>query len=118
MQNSNEPVQQTDKNKGDQSAAEQQQKETLKKPSPENMSGAENAQQTGQADQQVTGGKPHTTNNDGAPINPSGKGNEDVNMESNRQDNQRQDKDKNQANKGGMGDKNKGGMGGSGQGKG
>lgn len=78
MQNSNEPIQQTDKNKGDQSAVEQQQKETLKKPSPENMSGAEKAQQTGQ-------------------------GNEDENMGSNRPDNQRQDKDKNQANKGGMG---------------
>jgi len=109
MQDSNQSIQQTDKNKGDQSAAEQQQKETLKKPSPENMSGAQNTQQENQADQQVTGQKPHVTNNDGAPVNASGQGSKDVNMESNRQDNNQwlgKGKDKNQANKEDMGGSN------------
>jgi len=127
MQNSNQPNQPTDKNKGDQSAVEQQQKETLKKPSPENMGGAQNAQQGDQADQQVTGQKSHMTNNDGAPVNASdanqakgtmddqqqktmesnqGQGNKDKdkNMESNQQKNQWQEKDKNQANKTGKDD--------------
>lgn len=48
MQNSNQPNQQTDKNKGDQSAVEQQKKETMKNTSPENAGGAQNAQQMGQ----------------------------------------------------------------------
>ena len=104
MQNSDQPNQQTDKNKGDQSAVEQQQKETLKKPSPENMSGAQNSQQGNQADQQVTGQKQHVTNNDGAPVNTSdasqGQGaNKDKDMGNNRQENQWLGKDKNQANK-------------------
>jgi hypothetical protein len=72
MQKTDQPLQQTDKNKGDQSAVEQQQKEqTGKKPAPENMSGSQNAQQGDQADQQVTGRKQHVTNNDGAAINAS-----------------------------------------------
>lgn len=59
MQNSDQPIRPTDKNKGDQSAVEQQQKEQKgKKPSPE-------------ADQQVTGKEQHITNNDGAPVNAS-----------------------------------------------
>jgi len=72
MQNSDQPIRPTDKNKGDQSAVEQQQKEqTGKKPSPENMSGSQNAQQGDEADQQVTGKSQHITNNDGAPVNAS-----------------------------------------------
>ena len=90
MQNQDQPIQPTDKNKGDESAVEQQKKETLKKPSPENMAGAENAQGANEANRQVTGQQPHITNNDGAPVNASGKGSKD------------KDNDKNQANKTGM----------------
>jgi hypothetical protein len=81
MQNSDQPIRPTDKNKGDQSAVEQQQKEqTGKKPSPENMSGSQNAQQGDQADQQVTGKSQHMTNNDGAPVNASRDTQEPQNM--------------------------------------
>jgi hypothetical protein len=81
MQNSDQPIRPTDKNKGDQSAVEQQQKEqTGKKPSPENMSGSQNAQQAGKADEQVTGKEPHITNNDGAPMNASRDTQEPQNM--------------------------------------
>ncbi len=38
MQKTNQPAQETDKNKGDQSAVEQQKKETMKNPSPESSS--------------------------------------------------------------------------------
>ncbi|MDO6429325.1 hypothetical protein Q4E93_01915 [Flavitalea sp. BT771] len=81
MQNSDQPIRQTDKNKGDQSAVEQQQKEqTGKKPSPENMSGSQNAQQDNEADQQVRGKSQHITNNDGAPVNASRDTEEPQNM--------------------------------------
>jgi len=75
MQKSNQPTQETDKNKGDQSAVEQQKKETMKNPSPENMGGAQNAQQ---ADDQVTNKSQQSNNNDGARMNPTNTGSESM----------------------------------------
>jgi hypothetical protein len=75
MQKTNQPAQETDKNKGDQSAVEQQKKETMKNPSPESMGGAQNAQQ---ADKQVTNKNQQTGNNDSAPVNPTNTGSESM----------------------------------------
>lgn len=74
MQKTNQPAQETDKNKGDQSAVEQQKKETMN-PSPESMGGAQNAQQ---ADKQVTNKNQQTGNNDSAPVNPTNAGSESM----------------------------------------
>jgi hypothetical protein len=75
MQKTNQPTQETDKNKGDQSAVEQQKKETMKNPSPENMGGAQNAQQ---ADDQVTNKSQQSNNNDGTRMNPTNTGSESM----------------------------------------